>query len=138
MSHRRKQNGNLFVVVIFVLVVMGFLASTLNRISWSNTDNLTRELIGTQAWLQAHSANEWVLTQMYPLSTDSNVESYCTSVNGAEVGMPSTVTCQPVEISCTKLDGELEGQQLFKLVSTATCGVGINLVQRSQELWLRE
>ncbi len=41
--NRHKQQGNMLVVAIFVIVVMGFLASSLTRINWSNSNNLTRE-----------------------------------------------------------------------------------------------
>ncbi|MGL6026592.1 MAG: MSHA biogenesis protein MshP, partial [Vibrio sp.] len=51
----KKQAGNLYIVAIFVIVVMGFLAAALTRIEWSNQDALSRDVLGTQAWFAAHS-----------------------------------------------------------------------------------
>ncbi len=62
---KKRQVGSLYIVVIFVLVVMGFLATTLNRIEWSNHDAHTKDVIGTQAALLAHSAIEQALIQVY-------------------------------------------------------------------------
>ncbi|MDD1829234.1 MSHA biogenesis protein MshP, partial [Photobacterium sp. ZSDE20] len=69
MRHRKSsQQGSVLVVAVFVIVVMGFLATSLVQVQWSNHDTLTRKQLGTQAWLLAHSANEWALTQVYPLT----------------------------------------------------------------------
>ncbi len=45
----KKQAGNLYIVAIFVIVVMGFLAAALSRMEWSNQDALSRDLLGTKA-----------------------------------------------------------------------------------------
>ena len=58
----KKQAGNLYIVAIFVIVVMGFLAAALSRMEWSNQDALSRDLLGTKAWFAAHSLNEFALT----------------------------------------------------------------------------
>ncbi|MFW1503881.1 MSHA biogenesis protein MshP, partial [Vibrio parahaemolyticus] len=71
MSHKKAQQGNVLIVVLFVIIVMGYLAASLMKVSWSNQSTLTREFLGTKAWFIAQSANEWALTQLYPLS-DTN------------------------------------------------------------------
>lgn len=57
----------MLIVVLFVVLVMGLLATTLARLEWTNQDTQTREIFGTRAWFMAHSANEWALTQLFPL-----------------------------------------------------------------------
>lgn len=52
MRHRKSfQQGSVLVVAVFVIVVMGFLATSLVQVQWSNHDTLTRKQLGTQAWL---------------------------------------------------------------------------------------
>lgn len=143
MSLKRKQTGSLYIVVIFVLVVMGFLAMSLNRIEWSNNDAHTKDIMGLQAALSAHSANELALIELYPLrasvSAAFDVATTCSAVNGTVKTMPSAVNCQSVQISCEPRGGVLlDGKQLYVLRSEAICGTGINTMQRSQEVWVRE
>lgn len=142
MSPNKAQAGSLYVVVIFVLVVMGFLATSVSRIEWSNSDAHSKDIIGMQASILAYSANEWVLNEIYPPRTsideEFDVEAACSAVNDTTKAVPSTVTCQDVAISCGPRGGVLaDGSQLFVLTSVAICGVGINQMQRQQDVWLR-
>ncbi|MEZ8321795.1 MSHA biogenesis protein MshP, partial [Vibrio splendidus] len=66
MSRKSTQKGSALIMVIFVIVVLGFLATSLSRTSWSDNDSNTRVVLGTQAWLLSHSVNEYVMTQFYP------------------------------------------------------------------------
>ncbi|MEZ8194864.1 MULTISPECIES: MSHA biogenesis protein MshP [Vibrio] len=143
MSHKKsRQSGSVLVVAIFVIVVMGFLASSLTRVNWSNSDNQTREHLGTQAWLLAHSANEWALTQLYPIplpSVSNAVSAACSGLN-----VPSAVSddgmatiCKVNSIACT-LEGELDNVKFYKLKAITKCGSGKLQVQRSQEVWVKE
>ncbi|UUM30915.1 MSHA biogenesis protein MshP [Vibrio japonicus] len=143
MSLKRKQTGSLYIVVIFVLVVMGFLAMSLSRIEWSNNDAHTKDIIGLQAALLAHSANELALIELYPFrsspSAAFDVSGACSALSGAVKTIPSAVDCQGVQISCEPRGGELaDGKRLYVIRSEAICGTGINTMQRSQEVWVRE
>ncbi|CAK4069674.1 hypothetical protein [Vibrio sp. 16] len=142
MCHKNNQRGSLYIVVVFVLVVMGFLATSLSRIEWSNSDTHTKDIIGLQASLLAFSANERVLRDIYPprgaLTDSFDVSSACNAADGTVVIVPSRVNCAAVEISCSARGGVLaDGQQMYVLSSSAECGTGINLMQRRQEVWLR-
>ncbi|MGR2946621.1 MSHA biogenesis protein MshP [Vibrio vulnificus] len=135
--NRRKQQGNMLVVAIFVIVVMGFLASSLTRINWSNSDNLTREQLGTQAWLMAHSANEWALTQLYPLGVSASVSSACATIQGDTPSVSVNSPCRNPQISCQSI-GTLQGETFYRLEASAVCGSGIVEVERRQEVWVKE
>ncbi|CAH0541572.1 MSHA biogenesis protein MshP [Vibrio marisflavi] len=149
MSHKFKRNyslsrqqGNLYIIAVFALVVMGFLGTNLIRIEQSNRDALVRDILGTQAWLLAHSVNEYALTQFYPLNASSAVASNCDPVasgisTGANNVLSNFSNCSSVSITCETI-GTLDGMSYFKVESTAVCGSGINEVQRSQEVWIRE
>jgi len=58
MSHRRNSSGNVLIIVLFVIIVMGYLASSLMKVTWSNQSGLTREFLGTKAWFVAQSEAE--------------------------------------------------------------------------------
>lgn len=136
----KQQRGSLYIVLIFVLVVMGFLASALSRISWSNSDSHTKDVIGTQAALLAHSGNEWALEQLYGITAVGTISAQCTAINGTVVNSFQTqVNCQDVQLTCQPRGGQLvDGTQMYVISSTAICGSGESLMQRNQEVWVRE
>lgn len=142
MRHSKSsQQGSVLVVAIFVIVVMGFLATSLVQVQWSNNDTLTRKQLGTQAWVLAHSANEWALTQVYPLTVSpavsTSVSTVCSNLNSNQVSSGMSTICTVDELTCSQI-GVLDGVGFFKIESTAICGSGINQVQRIQEVWVRE
>ena len=142
MRHRKSfQQGSVLVVAVFVIVVMGFLATSLVQVQWSNHDTLTRKQLGTQAWLLAHSANEWALTQVYPLTVSpavsTSVSTVCSNLNSNQVSSGMSTICTVDELTCSQI-GVLDGVGFFKIESTAICGSGINQVQRIQEVWVKE
>ncbi|MDH5912067.1 MSHA biogenesis protein MshP [Vibrio splendidus] len=142
MRHRKSsQQGSVLVVAIFVIVMMGFLATSLVQVQWSNHDTLTRKQLGTQAWLLAHSANEWALTQVYPLTVSpavsTSVSTVCSNLNSNQVSSGMSTICIVDQLTCQQI-GVLDGVGFFKIESTAICGSGINQVQRIQEVWVRE
>lgn len=136
--NRHKQQGNMLVVTIFVIVVIGFLASSLTRINWSNSNNLTREQLGTQAWLIAQSANEWALTQLYPLGVSASVSTACVdTVSGATPSVNVNSPCRPPQMTCQSI-GTLQGETFYRVEASAVCGSGIVEVERRQEVWVKE
>ncbi|MEF1255519.1 MULTISPECIES: MSHA biogenesis protein MshP [unclassified Vibrio] len=137
---RKKQQGSLYIVIIFVLVVMGFLATSLSRISWSNSDSHSKDAIGTQAALLAHSGNEWALKEIYDIAGADSVANQCAAIDGTAINLfQTTVSCQSVEVSCQARGGQLaDGTQMYVVTSVANCGTGVNQMQRSQQVWIRE
>ncbi|ANS84400.1 hypothetical protein VSVS12_00603 [Vibrio scophthalmi] len=143
----RYQQGSLYIVIIFVLVVMGFLASTLSRIQWSNADGYAKDVLGTQAWLLAQSVNEASLTELYPLNDVPNF------IHDCRITMPTPSfvevdgsgnrifrdknNCQMMANRCESI-GSLAGMNYFKLTARVTCGSGKSLVERAEEIWVRE
>ncbi|EGQ7872685.1 MSHA biogenesis protein MshP [Vibrio parahaemolyticus] len=144
MSHRRNSSGNVLIIVLFVIIVMGYLASSLMKVTWSNQSGLTREFLGTKAWFVAQSANEWALTQLYPLSdTNPDVANFCVNtVSGATPNVTQGTSCQLRAMTCSNIGtfnaGTSEAESLFRVQATAICGSGVAQVQRQQEIWVRE
>ncbi|CDU06129.1 putative MSHA biogenesis protein MshP [Vibrio coralliirubri] len=142
MRHSKSsQQGSVLVVAVFVIVVMGFLATSLMQVQWSNHDTLTRKQLGTQAWLLAHSANEWALTQVYPLTVSpavsASVSTVCSNLNSSQVSSGMSTICTVDQLTCRQI-GVLDGVGFFKIESTAICGSDVNQVQRIQEVWVKE
>ncbi|NMU47222.1 MSHA biogenesis protein MshP, partial [Vibrio parahaemolyticus] len=121
-----------------------YLAASLMKVSWSNQSTLTREFLGTKAWFIAQSANEWALTQLYPLSdTNPDVANFCVNtVSGATPNVTQGTSCQLRAMTCSNIGtfnaGTSEAESLFRVQATAICGSGVAQVQRQQEIWVRE
>ncbi len=140
--NKPRQNGSVFIVALFVIVVMGLLAGTMARLEWSNQDTLTREQLGTQAWLLANTGNEWALTQLFPLEKledSASVKERCSALNNAnqdDVKEELQVnSCVIKEISCkNKGTGQL---QYFKVETSTQCSLnsnGLYQVERAQQV----
>ncbi|MFA0013592.1 MSHA biogenesis protein MshP [Vibrio lentus] len=147
MSRKLSQKGSALIMVIFVIVVLGFLATSLSRTSWSDNDSNTRVVLGTQAWLLSHSVNEYVMTQFYPdpdPHSSSAISTVCTdpipsavaNVAGSIVS-ESSMNCSLSSLQCESR-GRLDGFVFYVLESSVVCGSGVSEVQRNQELWVKE
>ncbi|EGQ8497379.1 MSHA biogenesis protein MshP [Vibrio alginolyticus] len=141
-----KQKGNVLIVTLFVIIVMGYLAASLMKVTWSNQSGLTREFLGTKAWFTAQSSNDWVLTQFFPLSSSAAVKTRCDDIEAKRVKPDSDLfdkACKVTTIECQeagKLPGDFPGKEveLYVVKSVAVCGSGLSQVQRQQEVWVRE
>ncbi|OBT17478.1 hypothetical protein A9264_01360 [Vibrio sp. UCD-FRSSP16_10] len=135
----------MLIIAIFTLVVLGSLAAVMSKIEWSSSDTHTREFMSAQAWMLTTSANEWALTQFYPLSGSVGMEDKCLGntntniegIDGASYQQLAQDVCGAVSMSC-HLAGTLDSQNLFVVTATATCGEGAFQVQRRQEVWIKE
>lgn len=139
----KKQSGSVLIVVLFVVLVMGLLATTLARLEWTNQDTQTREIFGTRAWFMAHSANEWALTQLFPLGESgesSEVLSRCDAVNNdweAQTTMINDNSCTITSVTCSyqNIPDEYAEYRYYTLVSVASCGEdGLYQVERAQQV----
>lgn len=150
MSHKRtKQQGSMILVAVFVIVVMGLLAANLSRIQWSNQDTLSREVLGTQAWFVAQSANEWALVTLFPITnpassvTLAQLDQRCDSVNSPANNVVNDITdgvpCRINAIRCSKPASSLPDElKYYRVTSSAICRSGtIFEVQREQDVWVR-
>lgn len=141
-----QQKGNVLIVALFVIIVMGYLAASLMKVTWSNQSGLTREFLGTKAWFSAQSSNDWVLTQFFPLGKSAAVASVCDALKAGTLTIDSGLVdkaCQIDTLDCEnagKLPGEVDGEEvgLYVVKSVAICGSGLSQVQRQQEVWVKE
>lgn len=145
-SFSHQQSGSVLIVVLFVVVVMGMLGGVMARLEWSNQDTQTRELLDTQAWFMAHSANELALTKLFPLSERSDndqIKAHCDAVNanGASGidGIIKNDSCRINAVTCIYPNIPEDYKQLryYTLESTVSCGNGIYQVERAQQVMVK-
>ncbi|MGL1558684.1 MSHA biogenesis protein MshP [Vibrio parahaemolyticus] len=141
---RNRQQGNVLIVTLFVILVMGYLAASLMKVSWSNQSGVTREFLGTKAWFTAQSSNDWLLTQFFPVNESAAVASVCNGIKGGSRAPDSGLFdkgCQITQLDCQNagvLTDNGESVGLYVIKSVASCGSGLSQVQRQQEVWVRE
>ncbi len=140
---RNHQKGNVLVVVLFVIIVMGYLAASLARVGWSDHSAMTKEFLGTKAWFAAQSSNDWVLTQFFPVGNSSAVSSFCNNIEPPPSGLFDK-GCQIEKLECRN-PGSLPSENnagdevaLYIVKSVASCGSQLSKVYRQQEVWVQE
>lgn len=141
---RNRQQGHVLIVTLFVILVMGYLAASLMKVSWSNQSGVTREFLGTKAWFTAQSSNDWLLTQFFPVNRSAAVVSVCSGIkDGSRVPDSGLFDkgCQITQLDCQNagvLTDNGKSVGLYVIKSVAICGSGLSQVQRQQEVWVRE
>ncbi|EAR54532.1 hypothetical protein SKA34_22739 [Photobacterium sp. SKA34] len=140
-SSYNKQRGSGLMIVLFVIVVMGLMAMVMTKIGVSSQTMTTKEVLGTRAWFTAHSANEVVLTKIFPLKEKENGCKSYTSQEVANMMPPFQKGCQVIKVVCTpKSIRLLSGKKVneYHLESTATCGSNNVAMTRTQEVWAKD
>lgn len=140
-SSYNKQRGSGLMIVLFVIVVMGLMAMVMTKIGTSSQTMTTKEVLGTRAWFTAHSANEVVLTKIFPLTEQENGCKNYTSLEIARMMPPFQNGCQVTKVVCTRKKIRLTSGKTvneYHLESTATCGSNNVAMTRTQEVWAKD
>ena len=136
MSYRR-QRGSALIVAIFLITVMGLLAAAMIRIDSTSQTTTTHEVFATRAWYAAHSGNEYVLSQLFPLGRHDADAAACKTYTLSAAAF----SCQQVTVTCRRMpykNAKAEEVSSYQLESTATCGTGAYATTRVQEVWAKE
>lgn len=136
-----SQSGSAMITAIFAITVLALLAVFLMRITWSQQDITTREVLSTRAWFAANSGSEWAMTRLFPLATDPANSSSATCSTSTTLtftgdgltGCSAHVTCNDNSFNA---DGKTVGFYLIE--SKGQCGNGQFSVSRMQEVWAKE
>lgn len=139
---RKRHQGSVIMIAIFVIVVMGLLAAALSRIEWSNQDTFSRQILGNKAYFAAHSVNEVALTTIYPLNQPEDLPEACADWQ-ANVSAQARVMSHYDHCSLTTqcvVKGELTGVNMtyYRIESSVICGSGRFKVQRAEDVWLKD
>ena len=149
MSRSDQQRGSALIIVIFVIVIVGFLATSLTRTSWSTHDANTRSVMGTQAWLAESFSkrvrDDSVLSKTLILRLLLLYATLCSRKNDStnisnfseSLVESATVSCELHRLECENR-GQLNDMSFYVLESSVICGTEDNRVQRNQQVWVRE
>ncbi|MGF1685806.1 MshP protein [Photobacterium japonica] len=133
----RRQRGSALIVAIFLITVMGLLAAAMIRIDSTSQTTTTHEVFATRAWYAAHSGNEYVLSQLFPLGRHDADATACKTYTLSAAAF----SCQQVTVTCQAMEyqnGAGQTAHRYQLESTATCGTGALATTRVQEVWAKE
>ncbi|ENC6729608.1 MSHA biogenesis protein MshP [Vibrio navarrensis] len=132
---RRSQRGSGLVLVIFIIVVVGFVAAVANRNQQRNSQQLVSMVLGTRAEMAARSAAEIEISQFYQSTTQGSchlnaAQSYSFSGDGL-------TNCE-AEVSCAEIGAMDDGRNVFQLTATGRCQAGGWMLQRVVEVGVRD
>lgn len=133
----KKQQGSALVISLVVITVMAVFAAAMVKLDWSNQEMTSREVFATQAWFAAHSANEYALTQLFPLGSKQSNPKACISNYPISA---DKFSCSSVSASCVATTITENGKVIhrYQLEAIATCGTGKYAVTRIQETWAKD
>lgn len=129
----RKQQGNALILVVFIIVVVGFVALVANRNQARSSQQLVSMVLGTRAEMAARSALNIELSRFYQTTTGSCHTSTLQSIDFVGEGLgqcAASVTCQ----SLGALDN---GQEVYQLSAIGRCQVGDWSLQRIIEVGVK-
>jgi MSHA biogenesis protein MshP len=125
-SSPAKMQGSALILVVFILVVIMLLGTTLIELLSTGNEAVAQEVLGTRALASANSAMQAQLQQLFPLNINSPTFT-CPTLPAA----PSTHSydfstieglyqCKAT-VSCSNY-ANYDGVAYYRLISTGECG----------------
>ncbi|GHY14226.1 MSHA biogenesis protein MshP [Vibrio cholerae] len=131
---RRSQRGSGLVLVIFIIVVVGFVALVANRNQARSSQQLVSMVLGTRAEMAARSALNIELSRFYQTTTGSCHTSTLQNIDFVGEGLGQCVA----SVTCQSLGALDNGQEVYQLSAIGRCQVGDWSLQRVIEVGLRK
>lgn len=131
----RKQQGNALILVVFIIVVVGFVALIANRNQERNSQQLVSMVLGTRAEMAARSALNIELSRFYQ-SNKSAGSCYTTSSQSMDFAGEGLAQCKAT-VSCLSLGALDNGQEVYQLSAIGRCQVGDWTLQRIIEVGVK-
>ncbi|EGQ9168393.1 MSHA biogenesis protein MshP [Vibrio cholerae] len=131
---RRSQRGSGLVLVIFIIVVVGFVALIANRNQARSSQQLVSMVLGTRAEMAARSALNIELSRFYQTATGSCHTSTLQNIDFVGEGLGQCVA----SVTCQSLGALDNGQEVYQLSAIGRCQVGDWSLQRVIEVGLRK
>ncbi|HIH0858969.1 TPA: MSHA biogenesis protein MshP [Vibrio cholerae] len=132
---RRSQQGSGLVMVIFIIVVVGFVAAVANRNQQRNSQQLVSMVMGTRAEMAARSAAEIEISQFY----QSTIQGSChlNAVQSYSFIGDGLTNCE-ADVSCAEIGAMDDGRNVFQLTAIGRCQTGDWTLQRKIEVGVRD
>ncbi|HGS5705490.1 TPA: MSHA biogenesis protein MshP [Vibrio cholerae] len=129
----RKQQGNALILVVFIIVVVGFVALVANRNQARSSQQLVSMVLGTRAEMAARSALNIELSRFYQTATGSCHTSTLQNIDFAGEGLGQCVA----SVTCQSLGALDNGQEVYQLSAIGRCQVGDWSLQRIIEVGVK-
>lgn len=129
----RKQQGNALILVVFIIVVVGFVALVANRNQARSSQQLVSMVLGTRAEMAARSALNIELSRFYQTTTGSCHTSTLQNIDFVGEGLGQCVA----SVTCQSLGALDNGQAVYQLSATGRCQVGDWSLQRIIEVGVK-
>ncbi|WP_336934389.1 MSHA biogenesis protein MshP [Vibrio cholerae] len=129
----RKQQGNALILVVFIIVVVGFVALVANRNQARSSQQLVSMVLGTRAEMAARSALNIELSRFYQTATGSCHTSTLQNIDFVGEGLGQCVA----SVTCQSLGGLDNGQEVYQLSAIGRCQVGDWSLQRIIEVGVK-
>jgi MSHA biogenesis protein MshP len=132
-THWKKQQGFLIPLAMFIVVVLGLLATTISKLAGSAQNLALREDISTQALFAAESAANLALYNLFlSASTRAQTTTNCTAINGSSRSFTATgLNGCSVSWSCAVTTDTGNTQSFYRITSAVSCGSGNLSAQRT-------
>lgn len=130
----RSQQGSGLVLVIFIIVVVEFVALVANRNQARSSQQLVSMVLGTRAEMAARSALNIELSRFYQTTTGSCHTSTLQNIDFVGEGLGQCVT----SVTCQSLGALDNGQEVYQLSAIGRCQIGDWSLQRVIEVGLRK
>ncbi|EOW9259837.1 MULTISPECIES: hypothetical protein [Vibrio] len=130
---RRSQQGSGLVLVIFIIVVVGFVALIANRNQARSSQQLVSMVLGTRAEMAARSALNIELSRFYQTTTGSCHTSTLQNIDFVGEGLGQCVA----SVTCQSLGALDNGQEVYQLSAIGRCQVGDWSLQRIIEVGVK-
>lgn len=133
------QRGFLIPLAIFILVVMGFFAITIARITGQTAIATAQEAVTIASFYAAESGARYAMNQLFydtAVAISRNVvDANCTAVNGSNLAftVDGLRGCSAV-INCNRSIDAANTTSYYRIQSQATCGSGTVFAERTVEI----
>ncbi|EKF9517245.1 MSHA biogenesis protein MshP [Vibrio cholerae] len=129
----RKQQGNALILVVFIIVVVGFVALVANRNQARSSQQLVSMVLGTRAEMAARSALNIELSRFYQTTISSCHTSTLQNIDFVGEGLGQCVA----SVTCQSLGALDNGQEVYQLSAIGRCQVGDWSLQRIIEVGVK-
>lgn len=121
------------ILVVFIIVVVGFVALVANRNQARSSQQLVSMVLGTRAEMAARSALNIELSRFYQTTTGSCHTSTLQNIDFVGEGLGQCVA----SVTCQSLGALDNGQEVYQLSAIGRCQVGDWSLQRIIEVGVK-
>ncbi|WMS85939.1 PilX N-terminal domain-containing pilus assembly protein [Pleionea litopenaei] len=124
-----KQSGMTLVMALFIIIVLGLLASFLYQMTQTANSATAQEVLSIRAFYAAESGAQAAAMQAFPLTGGGACNNQTINFSA-----PGLINCSS-QVTCNSYTAD--GLDFYSVVSTGRCGSGENQTSRTIEVLLK-